>query len=142
MLQSKAHPAPAGLFPGTAAAVGSNLNVRPGLLLFPVFAKAQIRLRPNRPEQFHPISSIQLNRGYRGRHGCRDLRSKPRFKSIHRPGEARELFNALDIREHPRDRRFQLRILGHSSCSRFKIEYRPKNDLKNTLGPPRWIRRA
>jgi hypothetical protein len=38
------------------------------------------------------------------------LQSKPRFKSIHRPGEARELFNALVIREHPRDPRFQLRI--------------------------------
>jgi len=40
------------------------------------------------------------------------LQSKPRFRSIHRPGEARELFNALVIREHPRDPRFQLMILG------------------------------
>jgi hypothetical protein len=40
------------------------------------------------------------------------MQSKPRFKSIHRPGEARELFFALVIREHPRDPRFELRILG------------------------------
>jgi hypothetical protein len=40
------------------------------------------------------------------------LQSKPRFKSIHRPGETRELFNVLVICEHPRDPRFQLRILG------------------------------
>jgi len=51
------------------------------------------------------------------------LQSKPRFKSIHRPGEDCELVNALVIREHLRDPRFQLRILG---STRDRLVQRPQ----------------
>ena len=46
---------------------------------------------------FKLISSVQLNRGYRGLRGCRVLQGKPFFKSTHRRVEARELANAFVI---------------------------------------------